>query len=127
MGIQSRAPVSAMGVLPTNVQDPFAAASLLTAAGIPPGVAAAAAAQVLPRHISQINGKPKIAHMTRTGSGRKQVISWMDAPDDLYFRATDTSRKVRKQIPSNELRRIARKPWRASPRHREEMVVVLDD
>lgn len=45
--------------------------------------------QVLPRHIAQINGKPKIAHMTRTGSGRKQVISWMDAPDDVYFRATE--------------------------------------
>jgi metastasis-associated protein MTA len=48
--------------------------------------------QVLPRHISQINGKPKIAHMTRTGSGRKQVISWMDAPDDVYFRATEGSK-----------------------------------
>lgn len=48
--------------------------------------------QPLPRHIAQINGKPKIAHMTRTGSGRKQVISWMDAPDDVYFRATEGSR-----------------------------------
>lgn len=48
--------------------------------------------QTLPRHIAQINGKPKIAHMTRTGSGRKQVISWMDAPDDVYFRATESSR-----------------------------------
>jgi metastasis-associated protein MTA len=27
--------------------------------------------------------------MTRSGSGRKQVISWMDAPDDVYFRSTD--------------------------------------
>ncbi|KAJ8975753.1 hypothetical protein NQ317_008108 [Molorchus minor] len=48
--------------------------------------------QPLPRHIAQINGKPKIAHMTRTSSGRKQVISWMDAPDDVYFRATETSK-----------------------------------
>lgn len=40
----------------------------------------------------QMNGKPKIAQMTRTGSGRKQVISWMDAPDDVYFRATDGSK-----------------------------------
>lgn len=47
---------------------------------------------VLSRHIAQINGKPKIAHMTRTGSGRKQVISWMDAPDDVYFRATEGSK-----------------------------------
>lgn len=49
-------------------------------------------AQMMPRHIAQINGKPKIAHMTRTSSGRKQVISWMDAPDDVYFRATDGSK-----------------------------------
>ncbi|KAL3286666.1 hypothetical protein HHI36_001164 [Cryptolaemus montrouzieri] len=48
--------------------------------------------QMLSRHIAQINGKPKIAHMTRTGSGRKQVISWMDAPDDVYFRATEGSK-----------------------------------
>lgn len=76
--------------------------------------AATAAGQPLPRHhvslshipaqierhfhmiffhgISQMNGKPKIAQMTRTGSGRKQVISWMDAPDDVYFRATDGSK-----------------------------------
>lgn len=57
----------------------------LMAASMMPG-------QALPRHIAQINGKPKIAHMTRSGSGRKQVISWMDAPDDVYFRATETSK-----------------------------------
>jgi len=37
----------------------------------------------------QLNGKQKIAQMARGGNGRKQVISWMDAPDDVYFRATD--------------------------------------
>lgn len=46
----------------------------------------------LPRHISHLNGKPKIAHMTRGGGGRKPVISWMDAPDDVYFRATEGSK-----------------------------------
>lgn len=35
-----------------------------------------------------MNGKPKIAQMARSG-GRKHVISWMDAPDDVYLRATD--------------------------------------
>jgi metastasis-associated protein MTA len=39
--------------------------------------------------INHLNGKAKIATMTRSGSGRKQVISWMDAPDDVYFRSTD--------------------------------------
>lgn len=32
--------------------------------------------------------------MARTGNGRKQVISWMDAPDDVYFRATEASKYV---------------------------------
>lgn len=59
-----------------------------------------------------MNGKPKIAQIIRTGSGRKQVISWMDAPDDVYYRSTETSRKTRRKIPNTELRRAARKPWR---------------
>jgi metastasis-associated protein MTA len=39
-----------------------------------------------------MNGKPKIAQITRTGSGRKQVISWNDAPDDYYFKPTDANK-----------------------------------
>lgn len=42
--------------------------------------------------LKQHNGKPKIAQMSRSGSGRKQVISWMDAPDDYYFRPTETNK-----------------------------------
>lgn len=72
--------------------------------------AAQAAGQPLPRH--HMNGKPKIAQMARTGSGRKQVISWMDAPDDVYYRSTEASRKTRRKVPITELRRSARKPWR---------------
>lgn len=49
----------------------------------------------MPRQMAQLNGgKPKIAQMTRSGSGRKQVISWMDAPDDLYFKATENNKWV---------------------------------
>lgn len=89
--------------------------------------AAMSSGQTLPRHIAQINGKPKIAHMTRTGSGRKQVISWMDAPDDVYFRATDGSKKVRRQVTSSDLRRAARKPWRVLKTKADDLqVVVLD-
>ncbi|CAH0552229.1 unnamed protein product [Brassicogethes aeneus] len=82
----------------------------------------------MPRHIAQINGKPRIAHMTRTGSGRKQVISWMDAPDDVYFRATERSKKVRRQVTLVELRRAARKPWRQLKTKMDDttQVVVLD-
>ncbi|KAJ8941730.1 hypothetical protein NQ318_023326 [Aromia moschata] len=83
--------------------------------------------QTLPRHIAQINGKPKIAHMTRTSSGRKQVISWMDAPDDVYFRATEGSKKIRRQVTLAELRRAARKPWRQLKTKLDDLqVVVLD-
>nr|CAD7198777.1 unnamed protein product [Timema douglasi] len=62
--------------------------------------------------INHLNGKTKIATMTRSGSGRKQVISWMDAPDDVYFRSTDGTKKMRRQLTGTELRRAARKPWR---------------
>uniref|UniRef100_A0A2M4BD23 Putative histone deacetylase complex mta1 component n=1 Tax=Anopheles marajoara TaxID=58244 RepID=A0A2M4BD23_9DIPT len=72
--------------------------------------AAQSAGQPLPRH--HMNGKPKIAQMARTGSGRKQVISWNDAPDDVFYRSTKAGRKLRRDIPMMELRRAARKPWR---------------
>ena len=41
--------------------------------------------------VNHVNGKAKVATMTRIGS-RKQIISWMDAPDDLYFCSTDLSK-----------------------------------
>ncbi|XP_058061666.1 metastasis-associated protein MTA1 [Anopheles bellator] len=72
--------------------------------------AAQSAGQPLPRH--HMNGKPKIAQMARTGSGRKQVISWNDAPDDVFYHSTKACRKLRREIPMLELRRAARKPWR---------------
>jgi len=42
--------------------------------------------------VNHVNGtKAKVATVTRIGS-RKQIISWMDAPDDLYFCSTDLSK-----------------------------------
>ena len=32
--------------------------------------------------------------MTRMAGGQKTVISWQDAPDDLFFRATTAAKKV---------------------------------
>ncbi|XP_075147432.1 metastasis associated 1-like isoform X2 [Haematobia irritans] len=93
----------------------------------------AASGQPLSRH--HLNGKPKIAQMARTGNGRKQVISWMDAPDDVYFRATEASKRARKFLSPTDLRRAARKPWRNIPlakplvtatRSMESQVVILD-
>jgi len=38
--------------------------------------------------LNHMNGnKAKLAAVSRVGS-RKQIISWMDAPDDLYFFST---------------------------------------
>ncbi|XP_054154293.1 metastasis-associated protein MTA3-like [Oppia nitens] len=61
--------------------------------------------------ISSLNGRAKVATITRVG-GRKQMISWVDAPDDVYFVATDSTRKLRRQLNPGELRRAARRPWR---------------
>ena len=47
----------------------------------------------------------KIATMTRMAGGQKTVISWQDAPDDLFFRSTPASKKVKLKI-----RRIKTKP-----------------
>ncbi|XP_014258556.1 metastasis-associated protein MTA3 isoform X2 [Cimex lectularius] len=75
--------------------------------------------------INHLNGKARVTTMSRTG--RKQVISWMDAPDDVYFRSTELTKKVRRQLTGIQLRRAARKPWRKlSAKGMEDMVVVLE-
>ncbi|XP_044011912.1 metastasis-associated protein MTA3 isoform X2 [Aphidius gifuensis] len=57
---------------------------------------------------------PHGAPISRSNA-RKQVISWMDAPDDVYFRATEQTKRLRRALSSVELRRSARKPWRRLP------------
>ncbi|BES90078.1 metastasis-associated protein [Nesidiocoris tenuis] len=76
--------------------------------------------------INHLNGKARVATMSRTG--RKQVISWMDAPDDVYFKSTTITKKVRKQLTAVQLRRAARKPWRklSLVKGMEDMIVVLE-
>ncbi|CAH2045084.1 unnamed protein product, partial [Iphiclides podalirius] len=72
---------------------------------------AQATGQPLPAHVfTHVNGKP--TNLTGRG-GRRHVISWMDAPDDLYFRASDVAKAARRTLSSGELRRGARAPWRA--------------
>ena len=36
--------------------------------------------------------------MTRIAGGQKTVISWQDAPDDLFFRASPAAKKVFKNF-----------------------------
>src|SRR5207249_2249301 len=45
----------------------------------------------LPKSGMVMNGKPKVATITRI-AGRKQMISWVDAPDDVFFIATEATR-----------------------------------
>ncbi|XP_034834196.2 metastasis-associated protein MTA3 isoform X1 [Maniola hyperantus] len=72
---------------------------------------AQATGQPLPAHVfAHVNGKP--TNLTGRG-GRRHVISWMDAPDDLYFRATEAAKAARRTLSGGELRRGARAPWRA--------------
>ncbi|XP_060805171.1 metastasis-associated protein MTA3 isoform X1 [Amyelois transitella] len=72
---------------------------------------AQATGEPLPAHVfAHVNGKP--TNITGRG-GRRHVISWMDAPDDLYFRATDTAKAARRALSCGEVRRGARAPWRA--------------
>lgn len=90
-----------------------------------------------------LNGRAAHPHTLSHGpplsrsNARKQVISWMDAPDDVYFRASDQTKRLRRTLSSIELRRAARKPWRKLPTplhpphpqravRGDDMVVILD-
>lgn len=37
---------------------------------------------------TSLNGRAKVATITNV-SGKKQMISWVDAPDDVFFVAND--------------------------------------
>lgn len=54
------------------------------------------------------NGKARVS-IARVG-GKSKVISWADAPDDLFFMVTPSCRKVRKLVQNRVLKRFARKP-----------------
>lgn len=63
--------------------------------------------------VNQVAPKGKVATLTRVGAGgQKTVVSWQDAPDDLFYRASPHTKKMRKQMTALFLRRAARKPFR---------------
>ncbi|XP_023322628.1 metastasis-associated protein MTA3 [Eurytemora carolleeae] len=62
--------------------------------------------------VNQVAPKGKFATMARVSGGQKTVISWQDAPDDLFYRASKEIKKVRKQLSVPKLRKAARKPFR---------------
>jgi hypothetical protein len=46
--------------------------------------------------VNQVAPKGKVATLTRVGAGgQKTVVSWQDAPDDLFYRASPQTKKVR--------------------------------
>ncbi|XP_027194230.2 metastasis-associated protein MTA3-like [Dermatophagoides pteronyssinus] len=58
-----------------------------------------------------LNGRAKIATITNL-SGKKQMISWVDAPEDVYFVSTKKIKQMRRKIPLSELLRSARQPYK---------------
>ncbi|KAK3879218.1 hypothetical protein Pcinc_016211 [Petrolisthes cinctipes] len=78
----------------------------------PPPPGAPTPPLTLPGHPTPTTpSRAKIATVSRVG-GRPRIISWMDAPDDVYFYATDTTKKLRKSLSTNDLKRAARRPWK---------------
>ncbi|XP_014298733.2 metastasis-associated protein MTA3 isoform X1 [Microplitis demolitor] len=122
----------------------------------PPAKRAHHSQQLHPKHVLEhtpptivplappLNGRAMHPHTFPHGvalsrsNARKQVMTWSDAPDDVYFRATDLTKRQRRSLSSVELRRAARKPWRKlsvpvypqrAPTTRNDdsrMVVILD-
>ncbi|XP_033914544.2 metastasis-associated protein MTA1-like isoform X3 [Acipenser ruthenus] len=71
-----------------------------------------------------LNGKPyeRPQRMIKHGSlpplkGRR--MNWIDAPDDVFFMATEDIRKVRKLLASFDIKRAARQPYKQIIKHIE--------
>jgi len=78
------------------------------------GVSGVKGGQTRAYSVNQVTpkGTRKIATLTRVAGGQKTVISWQDAPDDLFYRASPQTKKTRKQLTVAAIRRAARKPFR---------------
>ncbi|XP_013387992.1 metastasis-associated protein MTA3 [Lingula anatina] len=70
----------------------------------------------------------------KPGTKATRKLNWVDAPDDVFFLATDNTRRLRKQLNGTEFRKAARKPWRvlenvkwpSSTKEQQEPIVILD-
>lgn len=62
--------------------------------------------------VNQVAPKGKVAMLTKTAGGQKTIISWQDAPDDLFYKASGQQKKMRKHLSTTVLRKAARKPFR---------------
>jgi len=79
--------------------------------GVPRGVDMAGT-QSRAYNVNQVTPKGKIATLTRVPGGQKTVITWQDAPDDLFYRVSAVTKKARRQLSVKAIRMAARKPFR---------------
>ncbi|KAG8514455.1 Metastasis-associated protein MTA1 [Galemys pyrenaicus] len=64
-----------------------------------------------------LNGKPCPAKVRLVRGGslppvKRRRMNWIDAPDDVFYMATEETRKVRKLLSSSETKRAARRPYK---------------
>ncbi|XP_070569440.1 metastasis-associated protein MTA1-like isoform X6 [Ptychodera flava] len=65
-----------------------------------------------------MNGGQQFTHSGRSDSHpvkRRKRTNSMYAPEDVCFHATETTRKLRKQLTISQQRQIARCPWKSAP------------
>ncbi|XP_072285112.1 metastasis-associated protein MTA1 isoform X1 [Pyxicephalus adspersus] len=73
--------------------------------------------QMGPNRNLLLNGKSYPAKVRLIRGGclppvKRRQMNWIDAPDDVFYMATEETRKVRKMLSSSETKRAARRPYR---------------
>jgi len=104
-------PSSAVLAVSPPLPPPAAKQQQLATRGVARGVDVAGT-QARAYHVNQVAPKGKIATLTRVAGTTRTVISWQDAPDDLFYRAGGPTKKARKRLSMAAIRRAARKPFR---------------
>ncbi|CAF0776306.1 unnamed protein product [Rotaria sp. Silwood1] len=56
--------------------------------------------------------KTKSPSTTKLSRSRAYTVPFIDPPDGIYLRVTKDIKRLRKEIPQKEIRRIARAPWK---------------
>uniref|UniRef100_A0A2K5UUV6 Metastasis associated 1 n=1 Tax=Macaca fascicularis TaxID=9541 RepID=A0A2K5UUV6_MACFA len=82
-----------------------------------PGVVGVGQARYLGSRNLLLNGKsyPTKVRLIRGGSlppVKRRRMNWIDAPDDVFYMATEETRKIRKLLSSSETKRAARRPYK---------------
>ncbi|KAM8920886.1 metastasis-associated protein MTA1 isoform 2-T2 [Pelodytes ibericus] len=73
--------------------------------------------QMVPNRNLLLNGKSYLPKVRLIRGGcmppvKRRRMNWIDAPDDVFYMATEETRKVRKLLSSSETKRAARRPYR---------------